>query len=112
MYKKAQKINNSSIRVNDTKEGETIEKKIQRMVNNNEPIRDGATLNYTEEQDGVMAGYDIRTDKFEVAVDAMDRMHKASKKEKSDFVKGLEKKNEELNKDKGEEKKGGDSATD
>ena len=53
-------------------EGETIEQKVDRVVNNGEPIEDGAPRIFTERRDGVGAQYDIRTDRWEVAVDAMD----------------------------------------
>lgn len=64
----------SSIRFNETYEGETIEQKIERVTNNQEPIKDGAPLIYTDRKDGVQAGYNIRTDRFEVAIEAMDKV--------------------------------------
>jgi heterodisulfide reductase subunit C len=42
--------------------GETIEEKVERVVNNGEPIED-----------------DIRTDRWEVATDAMDAVQKSTK---------------------------------
>jgi hypothetical protein len=63
----------SSIKV----EGEPIEHKIERVVSNGEPIKDGAPLVYTERKDGVNAAYNIRTDRWEIAADAMDAVHKA-----------------------------------
>ena len=59
-----------------TVEGQTIERKVEMIVHNKEPIKDGAPLIYTEKSKGVEAGYDIRTDRFEIAVDAMDRIQK------------------------------------
>lgn len=59
--------------------GETIEQKIMRIVNNKEPIRDGAPLIYTDRADGVLPEYDIKTDRFEVAIDAMDKISKSEK---------------------------------
>ena len=56
--------------------GETIEQKVRRIVNQNEPIVDGAEIIYTERKDGVQPGYNIRTDRFEVAVEAMDKVTK------------------------------------
>lgn len=53
-------------------EGETIEKKVAKILENNEPITDGATIIYTEKKDGVLPQYDIRTDKWEIAQSAMD----------------------------------------
>lgn len=58
-------------------EGESIENKVERLMKNKEPIKDGAPLIYTERKDGVIAGYNIRTDRFEVAAEAMDVVQKA-----------------------------------
>jgi len=60
--------------INESTEGETIEQKIQRVTINKEPIKDGAALIYTERSEGVKAGYNIRTDRFEIAIDAMDKV--------------------------------------
>ena len=55
-------------------EGEQIEEKVRRIVNNNEPITDGAPLIYTTRKDGVQPQYDVRTDRFELAVEMMDKV--------------------------------------
>lgn len=52
--------------------------KCRRITTNKEPIKDGAPLIYTNRKDGVQPGYDIRTDRFEVAVEAMDKVAKAN----------------------------------
>ena len=52
-------------------EGERLELKIDRMTQNNEPIGDSAPLIYTPRKDGVIAAYDIRTDKWDIALNAM-----------------------------------------
>lgn len=75
MYKK-NKVNGTSLKVNQSTEGETIEQKVERIVNNNEPITDGAPIMYTERKEGVPAGHDIRTDRWDVAIDAMDKVSK------------------------------------
>ena len=56
-------------------EGETIETKVARIVQNKEPITDGAPMIYTEKEQGVLPEYDIRTDKWEIAQNAMDVVH-------------------------------------
>ncbi len=66
----------TTIALNQSYEGETIEQKVDRIVNNAEPISDGAPLIYTERKDGVMPEYDIRTDRWELAVDAMTHVSK------------------------------------
>jgi len=67
--------------------GETIETKVQRIVHNGEPIKDGAPEIFTERKDGVMAAYDVRTDKWEIAAEAMD----IAEKSKMAKAKGIEK---------------------
>lgn len=65
---------NTSLKVNESVDGETIENKIERIINNNEPITDGAPSIYTERKEGVMAGYNIRSDRFEIAIEATDKL--------------------------------------
>lgn len=76
MYKVKQNVR-TKIDLNQSYEGETIETKIERITTNKEPIKDGAPLIYTERKEGVQAGYNIKTDRFEIAVDAMDKVQKA-----------------------------------
>lgn len=80
MYKLNNKPTSTiGIRVNKAYEGESIEQKIDRIVNNNEPISDGAPIIYTERKDGVMPEYDIRADKWDIAIDAMDKVAESNK---------------------------------
>jgi hypothetical protein len=83
----------STIELNDSVEGETIEEKIRRIVENKEPISEGADIIYTERKDGVSPAYDVRTDRFELAVDAMDKVHKdklAKREERHNPLKKVE----------------------
>ena len=68
-----------NIKTYNAVQGETIETKIERIVSNKEPIKDGAPLLYTERKEGVRASTNIRTDRFEVAVDAADKIAKSYK---------------------------------
>lgn len=61
-------------------EGERLELKIDRMTQNNEPIGDSAPLIYTPRKDGVIAAYDIRTDKWDIALDAMEKVNRTRSK--------------------------------
>lgn len=82
-----------------TYEGETIEKKVARVVENNEPITDGAPIIYTEKKDGVLPQYDIRTDRWDIALEAMDKVNQANiAKSKEYLKKQIEKKGEEMEK--------------
>lgn len=61
----------------DLVEGQTIEHKIQKIMVNKEPIKDGAPIIFTERKEGVIAAYNIRTDRWEVATEAMDLVTKS-----------------------------------
>lgn len=58
-------------------EGETIENKVRRIVESKEPISDSAPMIYTNRKDGVIAAYNIRTDRWEIAQNAMDKVNAA-----------------------------------
>lgn len=74
MYYKKNTPATTSIKVNKTVEGETIEAKMRRILNNKETIKDTAPTIYTERKDGVRPEYDIRTDKMELAAETMDKV--------------------------------------
>ena len=78
MYKPNKTIK-TSISHNDSIEGESIESRIERIMNNKEPMRDGAPMIYTERKQGVLAETDIRTDRMEIAIEAMDKVEKSFK---------------------------------
>lgn len=59
-------------------DGESIENKVRRITENNEPITDGAPIIYTNREDGVLPAYNIRTDRWEVAQQAMDAINQAN----------------------------------
>lgn len=73
MYKKQLK-SRTSITCKNTYKGDTLETRIQKMVNNNEPITDSAPLIYTDRKDGIKAEFDIRTDRFDWAIEQMDKV--------------------------------------
>ena len=54
---------------------ETLIKKIQRILDENEPLTDGAPMIYTPKQAGVREDCNVRTDKWALAMDAMDRVN-------------------------------------
>ena len=58
--------------------GESIEAKVRRITENNEPITAGAPIIYTNREDGVLPAYNIRTDRWEVAQQAMDAVNQAN----------------------------------
>lgn len=85
MYR-SKKCKRGSLRVNNSYEAETLERKIERMLENGEPIGSGvdqAELIFQDRKDGIQPAYDVRTDRFELAVETMDKVNK-SKTAKSD----------------------------
>lgn len=69
MYKHKQQPTTTSINVNKSSEGESMEAKVRRMMKNKEPIKDASPLVFTERKEGVKPEYDIRADKFDAAVE-------------------------------------------
>lgn len=59
-------------------EGESLEQKICRITENNEPITDGAPIIYTNRVDGVLPAYNIRTDRWDIAQAAMESVNQAN----------------------------------
>lgn len=88
MYRKNE-LKDSQIERNEGYVGESLEKKVARILSNNEPITDGAPIIYTERKHGVQPSYNIRTDRFEVAVEAMEgvsKQHIAKREERAKVV--------------------------
>ena len=72
------KYSNSLINKNESVIGISIERKVEKITENKEPITDGAPLIYTERKEGVIPAYDVRTDRFEIAVEAMGKVVKSN----------------------------------
>ena len=94
--KKVLKPNKAKFGFLPSYEGESIEQKVRRVVENKEPITDGAPIIYTEKKDGVLPQFNIRTDKWEIALDAMDKVQASRIAKSKQFMEQLEKKGEEL----------------
>lgn len=71
------KLITTSLTRNKSTQGETLEHKVSRIINNKEPIKDGAQKIYTERKDGVLPAYNIRTDRMEMAAEAMTKASKS-----------------------------------
>lgn len=80
------KASKTTIRINNSYRGERLERKVDRMINNKEPMKDpGVGLMYTERKEGIRPETDIRTDRFEIAIDAMEKatkIHTAARDER------------------------------
>lgn len=74
------KNNNGRLKSIEIYEGESIETKCARILQNKEPITDTAPIIYTAKEDGVLPAYNIRTDRFDIAMDAYDKITRSSAK--------------------------------
>lgn len=91
MYNKTKKRpTKSKIKVNEAYEGVTIELKVNAIVNNKEPIKDNSPVMYLERSEGVPPGTDIRTDRWDVALDAMNAVSKDTRAKRANKAKVIE----------------------
>lgn len=88
------RIDNFPKRTDEDIVGEELITKIRRVLDENEPLTDGAPLIYTPKEKGVIPEYNIRTDKWQLAMGAMDRV---SEYKLSEYMKKGELKPEEGN---------------
>lgn len=86
-----------------TLQGESIEDKVKRLMLNKEPIKDGAPIIYTEKKDGVDPAYNIRTDRFELATEAMDKVNRSFMAKRDDIIKSPENKDDSKTKEQNKE---------
>ena len=90
MYK-FKKTKKTSLSINESYEGETIESKVRRIMQTNEPITDTAPSIFTKRKDGVLPETDIRADKWETAIEAREkaaviRLTKRAEKDKGGSI--------------------------
>ncbi|QCS36846.1 hypothetical protein [Tortoise microvirus 14] len=83
--------NKNKLFINKSYEGESIEEKCARVTQNKEPIKDAAPIIYQERKEGVLPGYDIRTDRFEIAIEAMDKVARSKEAKREEIGKKEEK---------------------
>jgi len=96
MYKNVN-YRKSSIVVNNSTDGEYLEQVLERKMENKEAIGSEAPLIYTEKSEGVGAGYNIRTDRFEIALDGIDKIQKSRQARRDEKAKMQVVKDDETN---------------
>ena len=77
-----------TLKVDATYEAEGLEVKLRRITETNEPLAGDIPIVYTKKTDGVLPAYDIRTDRFEIAREAMSKVQEA---QRMDVLKPVEK---------------------
>ena len=80
-------LSEGRLQINNSFEGETIETKVRRITENKEPISDGAPVIYTDRKEGTKPEFNIRTDRFDVALDAMDYVNRSRTAKRLELVK-------------------------
>lgn len=68
----------SRIQTEVAREGQSIEEYLRKALAGKEPIKATAKVTYNDRKDGVLPQHDIRTDRFEVALMATDKIHASS----------------------------------
>ena len=69
------RVNNFAGMIKMIDPGETLIKKCQRILDECEPLSDGAPIIFTPKQAGVRPEYNVRKDKWDIAMKAMDRVN-------------------------------------
>lgn len=69
------RVNNFAGMIKMIDSGETLIKKCQRILDEGEPLTDGAPMIFTPKQAGVKPECNVRTDKWDIAMKAMDRVN-------------------------------------
>ena len=69
------RVNNFAGMIKMIDSGETLIKKCQQILDEGEPLTDGAPTIYTPKQAGVKPECNVRADKWDIAMKAMDRVN-------------------------------------
>ncbi len=92
MYKQ-NVMSKTSIVQNESSKGNTIEEQVGRMTQNGEPLSDGENeLIYTDKADGVLPAYNPRADRFDIALDTVDKIQKSETAKRARVSKAKEEK--------------------
>lgn len=110
MYKEWISCQTHSIVKNDSYEAEPLEVKLRKATEEKKPIEAAAPMIYTEKSKGVIPEYDIRTDRFEIAQAAMERLNsvKFAETAKTDPIVGGENLEKQSGREAGESSPSGD----
>lgn len=82
--RRVKKIKKTVLEVCDCYEGKTLEQQIQRVMERKEQPEARDQMIYTERKDGVLPQHDIRTDRWDVALDATNKVAKSYRARRED----------------------------
>lgn len=66
-------VQKTTLEVEPLEQGESIEEMLRRLTANNEPIPANVQEIFTPRENGVIPEYNIRTDRFDLAIDATNK---------------------------------------
>lgn len=78
---------------NDIYEGQSVERYVEQAETSKQPIEGGAPRIYTERKDGILPEYNIRTDRFQLAQRAMDKVSASYTAKRQEWIKSQENNN-------------------
>lgn len=82
---------------NDQYEGQSVERYVEQAEVSKQPIEGGAPEIFTPRKDGVRPEYNVRTDRFELAQNAMDKVAATYQAKRDEFIKAQETNNDNEN---------------
>lgn len=92
-YKKIEMTINNEIYT-----GQSIERYAEQASVSNQPIEGGAPEIFTDRKDGVVAEFNIRTDRFEIAQKAMDKANGSITAKRQEILNQRDKLEKEMDK--------------
>lgn len=72
---------------NEIYSGQSIERYVEQAETSKQPIEGGSPEIFTPRSEGVKAEYNIRTDRWEIALRAMDHVSGSIAAKRADFIK-------------------------
>lgn len=81
-YQKTELIAN-----NEVYNGQSIERYVEQAETSKQPIEGGSPEIFTPRSEGVKAEYNIRTDRWEIALKAMDKVSGSIAAKRADYIK-------------------------
>lgn len=82
---------NRQLQTTESFEGQSLEEKVYQAVNSNAPIEAVAPMVYTERKEGVRPDTNIRTDRFEIAQEAMTSIAEGIRVRRAKRIMGADK---------------------
>lgn len=83
-------LKSPGIKINQSTEGEYLELKVKKILTSQEPIEAISPIIYTARKDGVEPQYNIRSDRWDIAIEAMDKVSKSKISKRAEFIKNTQ----------------------